>query len=522
MMRPLRLALAALVCLQPAFAGAQVAVRRKPAAEPAPLPAPVPAEAAPAAGSAASSAGGRSSSEVAQLPAAGLSQPLSHASTAAAPPLLSPLLGMNPEQHKELDKLTAENALVREEVAKRLKDLIEKKEELRIRTDLDAAQLRADLAALDSEYQKLMYENRLVEEKTKHDLETLADQQRRLAAENALADEKHKQELADLHFQKDKLAAANDELQEKLRSEQLSNQSEKMKLDLESQRMSVAEAGLKLERDRLQDASAKLQLRLDERSKKEKWKDQSNHEPVALAQPFADGVLTISDRRIPLNGPIVEGAAHAVSERINFYNNVSTAPIFLVIDSSPGGSVMEGNRILKAIQASRAPVYVVVKGFAASMAAVIATLAPHSCAYPNAIILHHQPWTVSFGNPTQQKEQLDILKDWYSRLGGPVAKKMGLTLPELTKEMYAKNSDGNWQEFGDRAVKLKWVDHVATEVRETGYYKKPSDEELDEAPPLGFGLKERVDERGRRFVQLPRLTPFDAYWIYDPDQYYRE
>ena len=48
--------------------------------------------------------------------------------------------------------------------------------------------------------------------------------------------------------------------------------------------------------------------------------------------------------------------------------------IFIVIDTSPRGSVMAGYRILKAMESSDAPVHVVVKSFAASMAAAITTL----------------------------------------------------------------------------------------------------------------------------------------------------
>ena len=101
--------------------------------------------------------------------------------------------------------------------------------------------------------------------------------------------------------------------------------------------------------------------------------------------------MVISDRRIPLNGPITNETADYVTTRIHFFNNKDPKlPIFIVIDDSPGGSVMAGYRILKAMEGSDAPVHVVVKSFAASMAAAIATLAKHSYAYPNAVILHHQ------------------------------------------------------------------------------------------------------------------------------------
>ena len=87
-------------------------------------------------------------------------------------------------------------------------------------------------------------------------------------------------------------------------------------------------------------------------------------------EPLADGVLRISDRRIPFNGIVDEALAKFVCDRIAFYNALDKkAPIFIVIDRSPGGSVMSGYQILQAMESSRAPVHVVVKGYAASMAA---------------------------------------------------------------------------------------------------------------------------------------------------------
>jgi ATP-dependent Clp protease protease subunit len=208
-----------------------------------------------------------------------------------------------------------------------------------------------------------------------------------------------------------------------------------------------------------------------------------------------------------------------VTERIHYYNNISTHPIFIVIDSCPGGSVMEGYRIVKAMQASRAPVYVVVKSFAASMAAVITTMADKSYVYPNAIILHHQMSTMNWGNMTQLKEQLDLAKEWERRLHVPVAEKMGISLDEFRKKMYEKNSNGDWQEFGDKAVDLKWATNVVHEIDETGFTKNPDVE--SNVPKPAFWLGEKTDEKGARFVSLPRLQPFDFYFIYNPDRYYR-
>ncbi|MEE9212948.1 MAG: ATP-dependent Clp protease proteolytic subunit [Phycisphaeraceae bacterium] len=267
------------------------------------------------------------------------------------------------------------------------------------------------------------------------------------------------------------------------------------------------------------------------RDQNEKWKSEVNRKLSYLKEPLQDGVLTISDRRIPLNDVIIEGTADYVTRRIHYFNNKSSEyPIFIVINKCYGGSVMEGYRIVEAMKASKAPVYVVVKSFAASMAAVITTLADKSYAYPNAIILQHQMSSYTWGNLTDQKEQLKMLEEWSKRLLEPVAQKMGTTEAELTKQMYAHNTRGDWQEFADNAVKTKWVNQVVSEIREAGVTKQPT----DAAPRPWFWFIfgesqdgkvvdrfEQRDAEGRRYVTLPRLSPYDFYYIYNPDNYYR-
>lgn len=443
------------------------------------------------------------------------------ASASPGTPAAAPAPGApaKPEERAILEKLTTENQMVREEVAKRLKDLIVEKEELRIRSEVNAERQKAELAKLEAEYQRLSLENRLNEERNKKSLEDLAAVQKRLAAENQVDEEKHKKELADIRQAREKLQQENDVLREKLRTEEMKTNSEKLALDLEGQRMASEGARLRLERDKLEEKVTRLRIDIDERTKKEDWKSEANKDPLVVKEPFSNGVLTVSDRRITLNGPIFRAAADRVTERIAFFNNVSDDPIFIIIDSSPGGSVMEGYRIIKAMQTSKAPVHVVVKSFAASMAALITTSAPKSYVYRNAIILHHQPWGLTIGNLTQQKEYLEKMKEWWRRLNEPVAAKMGITLEQMVKKMYEKNSDGDWEEFGDEAVKIKWASTVVEEVRETGIVKKPD----DKAPLTAgmFGLEEKVDGDGNPYVKLPRLEPYNFYWIHNPDRYYR-
>ncbi|MBI2385902.1 MAG: ATP-dependent Clp protease proteolytic subunit [Elusimicrobia bacterium] len=410
--------------------------------------------------------------------------------------ILPAIPGAPTEERIQLDKITTVNTIRQQEFLQRMRALTEERDEAVLRNTLLAEKLRAEFAPVEHE-------------------------QKTLQLKGQIEEEKFIRSAAELRHQRDKARLENELAREKLNAELIKADAEKLRRDLIVQDLDFQARKLRQEADLADNKTVSIKADLELREKKEVWRKQANREPDYVKEPFKNGVLTISDRRISIEGPIVYGTADFVTERIHYFNNKSEEfPIFLVIDRSPGGSVMEGYRILKAMQASKAPVHVVVKSYAASMAATIATLAPHSYAYPNAVILHHQAWGVSFGNPTQQKQQLDIMKEWDRRLREPIARKMGTGLDKFTAEMYKRNVDGDWEEFADAAVKLKWIDHVVHEIRETGIVKEP-ETKRDEKPKLPFGLAEESDPKGDRFVRLPRLQHSDAYFLYNRDGYYR-
>lgn len=427
----------------------------------------------------------------AALPAAAQEQPKPGGPPAAAPAQPSP-------EQAELTKLSTENQLADQRLKKKLGTLNSEKEELKAQYELELQRQRSKAAALEAELAAA-------------------------AAENKLADEKNRKAMAELGMRLARLKAENDLKAEQQRMETIADSKEKNEIDLAMRRMDMAERKLKFEKLELENRLARLNSDLDLRGKKSEWKKESNTEPVYAEKPFQGRKLVISDRRIALNGPIFTGVADYVTERIHYYNNISTQPIFIVIDMSPGGSVLEGYRILKAMQASKAPVHVVVKSYAASMAAIITTLADKSYVYPNAVLLHHQMSSFVWGNMTQLKEQLELAREWERRLWIPLSKKMGVSPDDLRKKLYEKNSDGDWEEFGDKAVELKWAGAVVDEIEETGIVKDPN--EKGPTKPAnripGMELEEKTDEKGQRYVSLPRLEPFDFYFIYNPDRYYR-
>ncbi len=364
-------------------------------------------------------------------------------------------------------------------------------------------------------------------------------EQEELVAENKLEAERLVQATNALRAEAGKLKAERELLTEKITLDavkhQAATQEEYARLDNEKAQLTEEGELSKIKAEKLTNDLKALQTesalevtrlqndiaRIEAADKRAKFADSK---PVFLKNPLReDGTLVISDRRIPLNGLITANTADYVSSRIQYWNNKDRQlPIFIVIDASPGGSVMAGYRILKSMQSSEAPVHVVVKSFAASMAAAITTLATESYAYPNAVILHHQISSVMMGqlNLTEQREFHDESERWWARLGTPVAAKMGITTDEFIKKMYAHSSNGDWSEFGEQAKDLKWVNHIVKGIDETSFTKDPDTVDTPKgAQPVA--LTEEVDQSGKPFVWLPHLTPKDVYFIYNSDAYYR-
>lgn len=384
------------------------------------------------------------------------------------------------------------------------------------------------------------------------EVERMRQEKARIDAEIALAEAKRAEELAPLNAETAKLQVERALRLARASAEAAALEDERARLErqaaLEAARSSarLAERSnrireLEAEAKQLQLEAANTIARLSNEIQRFQKEDEARKvatkaKPKYLKDPLVDGTLYISDRRIAFNGAVTEQLADYVVQRINFYNNQSSEfPIFIVVDNSPGGSVASGYQIQKAMAASKAPVYVVVKGFAASMTAVIATLAERSFCYPNTIILHHQVSSSLRGNMTMLKEQVDFTSKWFERMATPVARKMGLSLDEFVKQMYANDSTGDWQAFGEKAKQLKWIDQVVERIEETAVLDLlPVAQAQPPSQPPGqptvpkpsqaesFGVWAKTDDKGRPYYELPPLAnPFDAWWLYDPQSLYR-
>ena len=364
-----------------------------------------------------------------------------------------------------------------------------KGKKLSLRNSLLEEKLKGEHAELLTELQKVRWEKELLTEK-------LALKE--LKEKNVHYDEelKHTKEIASLEY--------NAEIQE-LKNQQM------------TQEMELKKTKWELDANKLQSEVAVIEAK----KTREKYISTT---PKYLDNPVTDtNCLVISDRRIALNGLITEELSTEITNKINYFNNKdSKKPIFIVIDDSNGGSAMAGYLILKAMKASKAPIYVVLRSFAASMAAIIVTLADKSYAYGHATILHHQPSTFSIGNLTEQEESLAHLNEWWVEFGEPIAKKMGITGEEFKRQMYEHSARGDWQEMAKNAQKLHWVDNIIDTIVDTSVLEEPIKKKPKE--PRRFALlnvDENVQENKSVDYKLPKLNPSDVYFVYDPDGHYK-
>lgn len=364
-----------------------------------------------------------------------------------------------------------------------------------------------------------------------------------IALEQARLDEKlasRKRALEEIQIQMEEMRVKSDlaEMEQRTKDHaivmELRRKGERASLEASIAKNLVDTEGyqMKQEENAIRRKTTALTLAMELQQKETESRTYAGKAPTYLKDPVQGNKLILSDRTVALNGVITTKTADSIAERIAYYNNRDAeAPIFIVIDDSPGGSVMAGYKILKAMHGSKAPVYTVVKSFAGSMAACITTLSKRSFAYPNAVILHHQLSAGVMGNLTQHRESVKELEEWWKRLADPVAQKMGLSRDEFITAMYKKSSTGDWNEFADNAQKLKWVDTIVEEIEETALLRHPDSNLPAPAtgsparimPPghLASGVVESTDERGKPVGLLPRLNPLDAYWMYNPDGYYR-
>ena len=239
------------------------------------------------------------------------------------------------ELRKRQEQLTLEISVADLELRKALAALSAEKQRRELETALAQQRTQAEIAAMQTELDKLSKQTDLLNRRL-----ALKDAERRTRLDADLAAAREKAER--LRTQND-LAAA--ELAAKNRE-----------LSLKEQELRVRSAELQAQKAEFEIQVTKLTAELELRDKREQWKNRVNAEIKYTKEPYKDGILTISDRRVKLSGVIVMKTADQIVEQINYFNNQSSEyPIFLVIDESPGDRCRREKRSSRPCAAAARP-----------------------------------------------------------------------------------------------------------------------------------------------------------------------
>jgi ATP-dependent protease ClpP protease subunit len=106
--------------------------------------------------------------------------------------------------------------------------------------------------------------------------------------------------------------------------------------------------------------------------------------------------------------------------------------------NSPGGSVIEGTAIYNALRRHEGGLTVHIDAMAASMASVIAMAGAPVYMADNALLMIHNPWTVSMGESKDLRKEADLLDKLKVNLRNAYVRKTGINAEEIGAMMDAE------------------------------------------------------------------------------------
>lgn len=158
-----------------------------------------------------------------------------------------------------------------------------------------------------------------------------------------------------------------------------------------------------------------------------------------------------ADRTIEIYGEIGTNAVNA-SILLARLNAQSSRDITIVLDS-PGGSVIDGARLISAMQSSRSKIKTVCLSLCASMAFMIHQYGDERLALDRAILMAHPASGGARGNVDSMLNQLTTIQRYINKMEAEVSNRMGISFLEYKN----RTSQELWIDSED-AVKEKLVD----------------------------------------------------------------
>ena len=186
--------------------------------------------------------------------------------------------------------------------------------------------------------------------------------------------------------------------------------------------------------------------------------------------------------------------------------------------NSPGGSVVEGTAIYNALRRHKGGLTVHIDALAASMASVIAMAGAPVLIADNALLMIHNPWTVSMGGSEDLRKEADLLDMLKVNLRNAYVRKTGLGETEI-QDMMDKET---WLDAVD-AVALGFADAIEEGVaaaatatpenlraRFDNFAKGMSQKAEIEVPEAGTVVSESIPAEPILEVESPEPSAVEA------------
>jgi ATP-dependent Clp protease protease subunit len=127
--------------------------------------------------------------------------------------------------------------------------------------------------------------------------------------------------------------------------------------------------------------------------------------------------------------------------------------------NSPGGDVFAARAMAQALREHPARVEVIVDGYAASAASVVAMAGDHVAMADGAFVMIHNAWTIAMGNASDLTDTAALLTKIDQSIAETYAKRAGSTAEEMLQLMAAET----WLS-ADEAIALGLADEALTDA----------------------------------------------------------
>jgi ATP-dependent Clp protease, protease subunit len=184
------------------------------------------------------------------------------------------------------------------------------------------------------------------------------------------------------------------------------------------------------------------------------------------SRPFKEETTKVHDLDISkgnvvlLFDEVTTETVNAAIESIRKFNQTSTKPIYLLLDS-PGGSVIDGARLISTIQASKLPVNTVCLQICASMAAMILEYGNERYAVDRSIIMFHPASIQAMvaGELDKVVSRFQFLQRYVNKMDRHVARRSKMTYEAFkaksNQELWIDAEDALADNLIDKVVRVE-------------------------------------------------------------------